>query len=272
MIRLIGMRPWQKRIFEMNIFDLFFVYGSELPENVGFPMYGIAHILWLAVGVVLTVLLAILYRRKSEKTRRRMDLWIGSFLLFCIVIRDIYLLIVGYLTIYELPFHLCTMAGILGFIHSIKRADWIGQVLYALCLPGTLVALTFPDWIYYPPIHFITMQGFLYHFGVALYVLCQLISKRIRPDIRKIWKVYLFLLIIAVPIYFFNKKLGTNYLFINVPSAGSPLEWIADFMGNPGYLIGFGILTVVGTCLMDLGFMLASWIFNKVKGYPDKAG
>ena len=262
------------------MFEYFFTYGSELPNGVGFPMYGAAHFIWLAIGIILTVLFLICYKKVNNAERkmvahrnglqdpspsgnekligstRKLDLTFGIITMALLVVRYIYLAIVGHLGVYELPFHLCALAGIFCFLHAFKNWDWIGQVLYCLCLPGTIVALVFPDWTYYPPIHFITIQGFLFHFAVALYVICQLISGRIRPDIRKLWKVFVFLAITAPLLYIFNKHFDTNYFFVNVPSKGSPLEWLASFMGNPGYLIGYGILAVVITSALDLLYAL----------------
>lgn len=231
-----------------NMWQLFFTYGSELPQGVGFPMFGAAHFIWLAAGIALTVLLAICY----SKAKCKADLALGIVTFALLVVRYIYLAFVGHLDVFELPLHLCAMAGILCFLHSFRNWDWMGQVLYCLCLPGTIVALIFPDWNYYPPIHFITIQGFLFHFAVALYVICQLTSERIKPDIRKLWKVFVFLAITVPLLYIFNKQFDTNYFFVNVPSKGSPLEWIASFMGNPGYLIGYGVLAVVITSGLDL--------------------
>ncbi|MBR3246028.1 MAG: TIGR02206 family membrane protein [Parasporobacterium sp.] len=237
------------------MFDYFFVYGSELPEGSGFPIYGTAHLIWLASCTVVVIALLVLYHRLSPERRRHMDIAIGIFLLACIVIREIYLLAIGFFSVYEVPLHLCSLAGFLCFFHCLKDVDWAGQVLYSLCLPGTIAALIFPDWTYYPPIHFITIEGFLFHFGVALYVVCQLISKRIQPDIRKIWKVCLFILICVVPIYFLNRKWGTNYWFINAAPQNTPLEWIEKVMGSSGYLIGFGILALMVSSILDLLYM-----------------
>ena len=267
-------------LYNIFMLEYFFTYGSELPNDVGFPMFGAAHFIWLAIGIILTVLFLICYKKVNNAERkmvahrnglqdsspsgnekliggtRKLDLTFGIITMALLVVRYIYLAIVGHLGVYELPFHLCALAGIFCFLHAFKNWDWMGQVLYCLCLPGTIVALVFPDWTYYPPIHFITIQGFLFHFAVALYVICQLISGRIRPDIRKLWKVFVFLAITAPLLYIFNKHFDTNYFFVNVPSKGSPLEWIASFMGNPGYLIGYGILAVVITSALDLLYAL----------------
>ena len=240
---------------KQTMFEYFFTYGTELPDGVGFPMFGTAHLIWLLIGTAAVILLSILYYKRGKAKRRRMDLIVGCFLLFLLVIREVYLYLIGFLTAYELPIHLCSLAGILCFIHSLKNFDGLGQILFSLCLPGTIVALIFPDWLYYPPIHFITVHGFVFHFGVALYVVCQLISRRICPDIRRIWKVFVFLAIAVIPIYFFNRHYGTNYFFINAPAPGSPLEWMESVLGNPGYLFGYGVLAVVIPSLLTLLYM-----------------
>ena len=232
--------------------DHFFTYGSKLPPDVGFPMFGAAHILWLLIGTAATVLLSLKYKKSGEEARRKMDKVCAWFLVGYIWIRTYFLMVLDELTVYELPLHLCSLAGFLCVIHAYRDADWLGQTLYALCLPGTVAALVFPDWTYYPPIHFITIEGFLFHFGVVAYVVFQLISGRIRPSLRGLWKVLVFLAVAVPPIYFFNKHFHTNYFFVNVPSPGSPLEWFRQAFGDPGWLLGYAALVLVIMLLMEL--------------------
>lgn len=132
----------------------------------------------------------------------------------------------------------------------------MGQVLYTLCLPGTVLALLFPDWVRYPAIHFITIQGFTFHAGIVLYVICQLLQHNIIPRLAALWKVIVFLLVVVPPVYLFDKKFHANYMFVNVPSPGSPLEWLASFLGNPGYLAGYAVLMLLCMVLMDAGYRL----------------
>ena len=42
------------------------------------------------------------------------------------------------------------------------------------------------------------------------------------------------------------------------PSAGSPLVWLADRMGNPGYLIGYAALVFLCMLLMDAGYLIVA--------------
>ena len=241
----------------------FFTYGSALPPGVGFPMFGAAHIAWLLFGTAATLWLARKYKKLPAERQRVWDKAAGWFLACWILVRTLYLCIVRQMTVYELPLHLCSLAGFLCMLHAYKGYDGLGQVLYALCLPGTLSALLFPDWVYYPPIHFITIEGFLFHFGVAAYVVFQLLSGRIRPQLKGIWKVLLFLLITVPPIYLFNRRFNTNYFFVNVPSPGSPLEWFAQVLGVPGYLAGFAALVLAIVLLMEAA---AALLQRKPKG------
>ncbi len=225
----------------------FFTYETDLPPGTGFPMFGAAHLAWLALGAAAILLLALRYRRSDAPSRRRQDLAAGWLLAGLIVLRILYLTAIGAMSVWELPLHLCAMAGILCLWHAYRPRAWLSQTLYALCLPGTVAALLFPNWTYYPPVHCITAESFVFHFGVAAYVIFQLLSGRIRPDIRKAWTVFVFLAAVAPPVYLFNRHFGTNFMFLNAPSPGSPLETLADLFGDPGYLLPYaaGIAAVV---------------------------
>ena len=53
-------------------------------------------------------------------------------------------------------------------------------------------------------------------------------------------------------------------MFVNVPSPGSPLEWLASFLGNPGYLAGYAVLMLLCMVLMDAGYRV--WVDRKSCG------
>ena len=135
-----------------------------------------------------------------------------------------------------------------------KFEKTIAMSLYALCLPGAILALLFPNWNAYPLIHFISLEAILFHLGIILYVTCLLTSHEIVPQMKKMWQVIVFLAVVVPPIYVFDKKYQVNYMFVNRPSGGSPLEWLAQWMGNPGYLLGYAGLILLCIFLMDLGY------------------
>lgn len=245
---------FRERVVCLEFWQYFFIYGSELPENVGFSLFGLWHFLWLGILSAAAVCYVLRYAKKKESVQRGWDIAIGSSLVGWIVLRTVYLIAIGYMSVYELPLHLCSIAGILCLIHSFIKWDWTGQVLYSICLPGTILALIFPDWTNYPAIHFITIEGFCFHIGIVMYVGSQLVSHKILPQLKKLWKVVVFLAVLIPLIYVFDKHYSANYLFVLRPSAGSPLEWLADIMGIPGYLWGYGGLILLCVVLMDLGY------------------
>ena len=65
---------------------------------------------------------------------------------------------------------------------------------------------------------------------------------RTTVSIRHIWYSVLFLCVVVPPVMWFDKRFDCNYMFLNWPSKGSPLVWLSDRMGNPGYLVGFAIM------------------------------
>lgn len=246
----------------MENLQYFFVYGDSLPENVGFSMFGVVHLFWLALLLAGSVLFLKKYARWSVKRQKCAEQIVGLALIALIFIRMVYVTMIGKMSVYELPLHLCSIAGILCGLHAFVKWDWLGQVLYSLCLPGTVLALIFPDWYYYPALHFITIEGFLFHAGIIIYVGCQLISHKIVPSLKKIWKVLLFLFFVVPLIYWFDVRFHANYMFVRYPSVGSPLELLTALMGNPGYLLGYAALAVLVIGLMDLGYYVIK-LFSK---------
>lgn len=243
---------------KFSYLSYFFTYETHIPDGVGFALLGPWHLLWLSVIFAICVGYVWIYKKGDERKKRRMDGLTACSLVVWIIVRAIYIAVIHEAFLYELPFHLCSMAGILCAVHCLTKWKWLGQVLYTICLPGTVLALLFPNWNFYPVIHFITLEGFLFHMGIVLYVAGKLASHEIRPDFAKLWQVVLFLTAVVIPIYWFDKRYDVNYMFVNWPSAGSPLVWLADRMGNPGYLIGYAALVFLCMLLMDVGYLIVA--------------
>lgn len=240
----------------MFYLNYFFTYETKIPDGVGFTLFGPWHLLWLMLLVAGGILYVRRYKKSSEQQQKHMEGLVAASLILWIAIRMLYIVLIHEKMLYELPFHLCSMAGILCAIHYFTNWKWLGQVLYTICLPGTILALLFPNWNFYPVIHFITIEAFFFHIGIVLYVAGQLASHKIEPKLTRLWQVLLFLLAVVTPIYWFDKKFDVNYMFVNWPSAGSPLVWLAEKMGNPGYLAGYAALVLLCMVLMDVGYFL----------------
>ena len=130
------------------------------------------------------------------------------------------------------------MAVYICALHAWRGGALTGQFLYAFCMPGAVFALIFPDWGYYPALHFMSASSFVIHGLIVTYVVMQVMARDIVPDVKKCPQCLGLMLALALPVYIFDRATGTNYMFLNWPSPGSPLEWFA-FLGRPGFVLGY---------------------------------
>lgn len=235
--------------------SLFWTYESEIPAGKGFSHFGMAHLLWLGALLLISVVLLRLSAKRGKVSGDKLAQFLGWSLLGMELYRDLVLTLIGHYGIYELPLHLCSLAGFLCTLHMLFHLEWMGQVLYTLCLPGAMAALLFPDWVAYPAIHFMTIHGFVFHGAVVLYICLALARREIVPSLGELWKPVVFLCVIVPPIYIFNKLVHANYLFINVPSPGSPLVLLEQWFGNPGYLVAYVVVIFLVMAGMDVGYV-----------------
>lgn len=226
-----------------SFFDMAVTYG----DPNGFGLFSPVHFAYLVLCAALVSALCIGYKKASPREAMRRA--VGIALIVLELVRAAVLILCRDYNIRSLPLHLCGMAVYISFFHSLRPRELTGQFLYAFCMPGAVFALVFPDWVYYPAVHFVTVTSFLLHALIVGYTLMQVVSRDIRPDIKYAPRCLAVMLLVAVPIYVFDRLTGTNYMFLNVPSPGSPLEWF-EFLGNPGYILGYlPILAVVWAAL-----------------------
>ena len=220
----------------------FFLLDRHLPEGVGIRMYGPEHILWLIAGVVICVLLCLYYRRQDTPHRKRLTQGLALFILFLEVFRIAAQIIAGVFRADYLPLHLCALSTFLTLIHAFRGGKLLDNILYGLCMPSAIAALIFSDWLQYPVLNIQSIQSFLIHIMLMSYPVMRMSGGDLRPQAKVLPKCLLLIIVIAVPLYFLNKLLNTNFFFLNWPSPGSPLEIFEGLWGNPGYIFGIFII------------------------------
>ncbi|MCI1721743.1 MAG: YwaF family protein [Lachnospiraceae bacterium] len=230
----------------------FFIYETELPDGIGFSAYGPVHLSFLA-GILAAIFIILhFYNRSSRKTQRRIYLATASAALTMQVLMAVYFAAVGVNVIYSLPLHLCSLASYLAFLHAVFNWDILGQSLFYPLMPGACCALLFPDWTRYPVFSFMSLEGFLIHAAVILYVCMRLADSTIAASWNRIWKPVLFLVCWGIPVWIFDHVFFVNYGFLFEASYGSPLMGIQEKFGTTGYLAAYaGII---------FGFMLLFYL------------
>ena len=226
---------------------------------MGYPLFGSAHLLSVGITLMLVTVAMVFIRKKSLRTQRRVMRVIPLFMLALEAFKDLFLVSVGRFGIGYLPLHVCSIGIFVFLLREYLPWDrgrkYFGEVALVLIMPASVAALIFADWtIYYPVLNFINLHSYLWHGLLVLYPLLLYQAKEISPSIRHFHWVIIFLCVVVPPIYLFDKHFGCNYFFVNQPVSGSPLEWLASFMGNPGYLAGYAVLVILVLLLVYLIF------------------
>lgn len=213
---------------------------------IGFQLYGALHIGWLIIIAFITLISTYYYTVTSPERRKKYRFALPIVLIVLEIIKDFILFLNGTFTLDELPLHLCSVAMFLILWNAIRPTALNKEILYALVLPGALAALLFPSWTEIPVFSYIHFHSFVHHTLLIMYPVWLLVSGELKPNPRELHRVAIFLISLALPIYLFNKAVGTNFMFTNYPAPGSPLVLLEQWLGNPGYLVGFaGLILIV---------------------------
>lgn len=217
----------------------FFALENELPADAGFALWSGAHFAALALAAALILLLCLLFRRAGGRGRAALRRGVGWAVLALELLRAGNLIVRGAYTVYYLPLHLCGLAVFFTLGHALRPNALIGNFLYSTCMPGAVFALLFPDWTAYPIWSYHSLVALAVHALLAAYPLMLLAGGALRPEARWLPRCFALLLALAAAVYGFDRLVGANYMFLLAPAPGSPLEWFAGFLGNPGYLLGY---------------------------------
>ena len=229
--------------------DYFWKQQDDIPYGLGYPLFGKEHIISTSVTLVMVVLIVLCMWKTGKKKREMILKAIPLFMVFLEVFKDLFLVHIHRFGVWYLPLHVCSI-GIFVFLFREflpweKAKEIFSEIAVILIMPGAIAALIFPDWtVYYPVANFINLHSYLWHGLLVLYPVMLILQGKTNLSVRHLHYILLFLLVVVPPIYVFDKYFGCNYFFVNWPEKDTPLDWIAGYMGNPGYLIGYGLLAI----------------------------
>lgn len=237
----------------------------KVPAAGGFPHFGTAHLSWLAGIGTAALIITVLYEKVSGKSRQKMRKGLGFFCFFFHLLTQGTLWLRGIYSLYDLPLHLCALTAYLIPMHvsagdNSKVSAAAGEILFFPCLPGLLSALVFPGWNESGALSLYSCSSFVSHGAMALYIGLCLKDGSIRPGVKRCWIPVLFLAAYAGLVLPFDLSLGPNFGFLKEPVPGTPLQLIADLMGEgTGYRAGFAILVLALEFLCYLIYGLFKW-------------
>ena len=241
----------------------FFETVETAPKGIGFHHFDTCHLLWLLGFALITVLCCLIYKRLDQRGRAAMRYVIAAltvadeiFKIVCLVAFDNY-------TPKYLPLQLCSINIILIAIHAFKPSRTLNSFLYAVGIPGALVALVFPTWTELPPANFMHIHSFTVHILLALYPIMLTTCGEIEIRARDIPRCLALLAAFAVVAIGANLLLDTNFMFFSGVSKGNPLYWFKKAFGN--HYVGYPILVTAVLFLMYAPVSAWRGIKNKLK-------
>lgn len=232
---------------------------ETIKEGMGFNLFGKTHLMWLAVFVVATVALSIIYRKLSPKARNIMRIVVASLIIADEIYKWIFLFIGDRYEHSYLPLHLCSINVFLVAFHIFKRSKLVENFLYAICVPAAIIALLTPSWTALPPANFMHIHSFTIHILLGLYPIMLLAGGDIKPELKMAPKCLALLLCMGIVVLGVNFLCDTNFMFLMRTDDISFLVLFENIFGAHQW--AFPILLPVVLAIMYLPIV----IVNKIK-------
>lgn len=231
---------------------MFFLPKEQVPEGVGFTTFGATHLIWLVSMALIAAVVIVVYRKADPKKKNIIRLILGWLIVFSEILKNIVAACTGTFGVGHLPFHLCGINILIILFDLFKPTKVTRNFLYYFCIPGAALALLFPNWTALPSFNFFCIHSFTIHAMLVLYPLLLINSDDFKPEIKQmLWSIVL-LIAMAIPIYFINLWLDTNFMFLMDPEQGNPLGLFEQYLGS--HLWGFPILLPIVMFIMYIPF------------------
>ena len=239
--------------------NLFFTYENDIPQGAGYRLFDAQHMCIMLVCAIIIATFICIYCNIGADCRTKLRRDTAYTAVGLIALRMVYVYLCQAEMRYELPLHLCSIAGIMCLLYEQLKGKMprfikstLEQVLFSLCLPGALLAIVFSDGTRYPAVHFITIQSNLYHVLVITYIIFLLVDGNIRPDVKEAYKSIIFLVIMVSVVYSVDRMIGANYMFLLRPSYGSPFTDVYSAFGYAGYMLCYAITVITEIYLINI--------------------
>ena len=148
-----------------------------------------------------------------------------------------------------IPLHLCSLSALCAAALALRPRQGMLDFLWYLGMPGAALALAFPA----PAVsrHQALLTGsYLLTHALILLIPAFLMAAGMRPAPGRAAVLFLLLQGIALAACAVNRELGTDFLFLSAPPAGTPLEAVYAW-GYPYYLIGLETMMLLLCMGMD---------------------
>jgi hypothetical integral membrane protein (TIGR02206 family) len=210
-------------------------FGKDF-NGPAFQLFSLQHLAAIAVLLLLIGFFFWLRRHPSERAEKITRWTMAVVLVVNESLWHLWNYVNGTWTVQTmLPLHLCSVFVFLSAIMLVTRSYGIFEFAFFLGIGGAMQAFLTPDLGIYSFPHFRYFQVFVSH-GLIIASACyMLIVEHMRPTWKSLLKVIVVGNLYFVALFFINRALGSNYMYIlHKPQTAS----LMDFLGPwPWYLL-----------------------------------
>ncbi|WP_066073215.1 YwaF family protein [Neobacillus soli] len=229
----------------------YFQFHSKLQS---FRLFSMEHLLTIGIIIILCLLLFLMRNELEKEGKRRLFRYSLAVLLVVSEALD-HLWLVGenaWSIKRDLPLQLSDLVVILAIVMLLARSEKLFQFMYFAALGSSIQAILTPDLGKFSFPHFQYIEFFVSHGGVVLACLFMVVAFHYWPTIRSMWVTILILNLYAACVFFLNKLLGANYLFImKKPNSSSLLDYLGPW---PWYLLSMELVMILSFYILYLPF------------------
>ena len=151
-----------------------------------------------------------------------------------------------------LPLHLCSVLVWVGAWMLVTKSYKVYEFMYFMGIAGAIQALATPDLGIYGFPHFRFFQTFISHGLIVTAAIYMTVVEGFRPTWKSILRVFVWMNLYALVVYFINDAIGSNYLMINrKPDLPSLLDLLPPW---PIYILYMEAIGIVSILLLYLPF------------------
>jgi hypothetical integral membrane protein (TIGR02206 family) len=199
----------------------------SVTEMRDFTFLSMPHIVTLVLFFLSYV--AMIFFRKGLKPYQSILKWtLFSILVICEVSHHVWLVATNTWDVSDLPIQLCSLSTFIALYLFFKNNQKVFYLFFFIGTIPPILSMVTPDIIYQFP-HYRFLKYFLHHAAIPLAVLYFILFEGYRVPGKAILSSFLILNIIAVPVFFLNIQLGTNFFFLAKPSEQ---ETLLSFFGS----------------------------------------
>jgi hypothetical integral membrane protein (TIGR02206 family) len=232
----------------------YFQFHSKLDS---FHLFSRSHLLTIGIILALCILLFVT-RNEVRKKQRNYRFLLVSILLMVDFLQQFWLIHErAWSAKSDLPLHLSDLAVILAIAMLLTRSHKLFQFMYFAGLGSSIQAILTPDLGKFSFPHFRYFEFFVSHGGVVLACFFMVFVYKYKPTLRSMWVTILIVNLYAACLFFINKAMGANYLYImKKPENASILNILGPW---PWYLIPMEVVMILSFYILYSPF----WIKKK---------